>query len=100
MKAPWLSKEKWHKKPNEFNYNDPRWRKLRKQFIMANPFCYICNAQGVLTDCTRYRAGVVDHKKEITDGGDPWDWDNLQTLCTQHHNEKSAKYKQRLNKPK
>ena len=41
----------------------------------------------------------MDHVKEIRDGGDKLSFDNLQTLCLRHHNQKTAwsKMKRRKN---
>ena len=33
---------------------------------------------------------VVDHVHEILDGADPFDPDNLQSLCTECHNRKTG----------
>jgi 5-methylcytosine-specific restriction protein A len=33
---------------------------------------------------------VVDHIKELKDGGDPWDVDNLMTLCKSCHAKKTG----------
>lgn len=40
-------------------------------------------------------AVIVDHVKEIADGGDPYDWDNLQSLCLPCHNRKTAAERRR-----
>lgn len=34
---------------------------------------------------------VTDHIVPINEGGAMYDWDNLQSLCTQCHNSKSGK---------
>ena len=36
-------------------------------------------------------ANVVDHIKPITEGGAELNVNNLQSLCTMHHNQKSAR---------
>lgn len=63
------------------------WRKARKRFLALNPLCVICEREGKITE-----ANVVDHI--IPHKGDMelfWDEDNWQSLCTRHHNEKTAR---------
>ena len=38
---------------------------------------------------------VIDHILSIKDGGDPLEWDNLQTMCHRCHNVKSGKESKR-----
>lgn len=61
-------------------YNSKAWWRVRTKVLMANPLCVVCGRP----------ANVVDHIKELTDGGAPLDLDNLQGLCHAHHNQKSA----------
>ena len=64
---------------------DHKWPKPRRLFLMANPLCVICQAQGRVTP-----ANVVDHiiphrgDRELFD--DP---DNLQALCAPCHSRKT-----------
>jgi len=66
-------------------YNSSRWRKLRKRYITQNPLCEVCQRDGVISN-----ADVVDHIKpsrlfdELKES-----LENLQSLCTRHHNIKS-----------
>jgi 5-methylcytosine-specific restriction endonuclease McrA len=53
-------------------YNTPRWRAVRDAKRMANPICEMCKREPVHT---------IDHKRPIRAGGDPWDTDNIQSLC-------------------
>jgi len=39
--------------------------------------------------CRREFATEVDHIKELQDGGEEFDWDNLQSLCHDCHVKKS-----------
>ncbi len=64
----------------KFNYAHRRWRRLRAAFLAEHPLCKLCEARGRVTPAT-----VVDHRKAISAGGDPWDWDNLQGLCKTDH---------------
>ena len=71
-------------------YHTTRWRKLRKRFISQFPLCAEC-----LTFDKVVEAKVVDHIKPIKDGGEMYDWDNLQSLCHSCHNSKSARERKR-----
>lgn len=81
-------------------YKSHRWKKLRAAYLARNPLCEcrVCKALDATTP-----ADVVDHIKEISDGGDIWDTSNLQSLSTACHNRKTAeearkrKNKKRLN---
>ena len=59
-------------------YNTTRWRKLRKYKLDTCPCCAECHAI----------ATMVDHIKRIRDGGDPFDYDNLQSMCDTCHAKK------------
>lgn len=64
---------------------DHKWRKARRLFLMANPLCVICQAQGRVTP-----ANTVDHI--IPHRGDKiafWDESNWQALCAPCHNRKT-----------
>ena len=64
-------------------YNSTRWRKLRKLQLENNPFCVICGQP----------AKIADHIIEIKDGGNPFEINNLQSMCISCHNTKTAKEK-------
>lgn len=59
---------------NQSFYNSTAWRTLAKAHKAANPLC-VNHAQckGV--------AYITDHKKPISEGGERYAWDNLQSLC-------------------
>ena len=63
-------------------YNSTAWRKLRLQLLRAQPVCVLCR---------RAPSVVADHIKPVRLGGEFWDINNLQGLCTPCHNSKSAK---------
>ncbi len=69
----------------ERGYNS-RWRALRRWFLNSHPLCVECGRHGILK-----AAAVVDH---ITPHrGDQtllYDQSNLQSLCTECHNHKTA----------
>ena len=50
-------------------YHSPAWRKMRRIHLTGNPLCAACEARGLLTDCTRYRIGAIDHIVAIGAGG-------------------------------
>lgn len=66
---------------------DYRWEKARKEHLRAHPLCVECKREG------RYvQACVVDHI--IPHKGNMilfWDRTNWQSLCSYHHNVKTAK---------
>lgn len=67
-------------------YNSARWKRIRRQGLVAEPFCAEHLKDGVYV-----LANVRDHKKQVSEGGDFWDTENHQSLCTPCHNSKSAK---------
>lgn len=72
-------------------YDTQRWRKESRLFLKLNPLCVECLAYNITE-----QARVVDHilphngSEELF-----WDAANWQSLCTQHHNTKSAKEKKK-----
>jgi len=66
-------------------YQSTEWRKLRAAYRRAHPLCEECLREGRTEP-----AVIVDHVKEIVDGGAPYDWDNLRSLCLACHNRKTA----------
>lgn len=66
-------------------YESQAWRRLRQQKLHQTPFCEICYKSGRMAN-----AVIVDHIKEIRDGGAPLDIANLQCLCRSCHNEKTV----------
>lgn len=66
-------------------YQSKAWRRLREQALKRDAgLCLLCGA----------KADVVDHIKEIKDGGAKLEIHNLQALCHSCHNQKSAKESQ------
>lgn len=66
-------------------YSSGRWKRLRDNFLRSNPLCCMCEQFDIVA-----AAEVADHIIEIKDGGDIWDSNNLQGLCTYHHGVKTA----------
>ena len=57
-------------------YRSRRWTELSKRKRQTDPLCEQCLQQGKITPAT-----LVHHKIPIRDGGDPWDWANLESCC-------------------
>lgn len=62
------------------------YKRLRDAFIRGNPKCVICEAEGRFTIAT-----VVDHIEPVSEGGNAFDWGNLQSLCETCHNRKTGR---------
>lgn len=66
-------------------YRSTQWRTVRAAFLRQHPVCVACQDRGHLV-----AAVVADHIKPIKDGGERFDWANLQGLCISCHNRKTA----------
>ena len=55
-------------------YNTRRWKSLRAWKLSTDPIC----------TCGRL-ATTVHHVHPVRQGGDPWDVDNLKSLCHRDH---------------
>lgn len=66
-------------------YDTRAWRRLSDKKRTVDPFCERCLKEG------RHKvADLVDHRVEILD--DPklaYNWDNLESICHFHHNNKT-----------
>ena len=79
--AYWSKKKDMsERKYTDKRYNTTRWRKARRTFLLYNPLCTACNRL----------ANVVDHINPVRLGGDFWDSNNWQPMCSTCHNRKSA----------
>ena len=67
-------------------YQSARWRGVRAAFLREHPWCGVCAARGRVV-----AAVVVDHVVPLKDGGERFDWVNLQGLCVSCHNRKTAR---------
>jgi len=87
-KRPWIPERKpqeGRRVDNSAFYSSTAWKKLRAAFKRANPICAWCIRKGMIVP-----ASVVYHVTPISQGGDPYAWDNLQSLCEKCHNQKSG----------
>jgi len=75
-----------HKSENYDFYNSRAWRELRKWHFERHPLCQWCLEEGRVNDKDKT---IIDHIKEIKDGGERLDPNNLMTLCLPHHNQKT-----------
>ena len=67
-------------------YSSSAWIKLRNYKRLLNPLCEHCLILDIITP---YH--TIDHIKPISEGGEPLNLDNLQTLCKQCHAIKTGK---------
>ena len=66
---------------------DSRWRKARKLFLQVHPLCATCRSRGVIRQAT-----VVDHiRPHKGDQALFRDERNLQALCKECHDSKTAR---------
>lgn len=70
-------------------YNSRRWKEVRAAILVRDAArCVQCDSKDNL---------VVDHIKELVDGGDAYDLNNLETLCKKCHNIKTHEEKRKRN---
>ena len=60
-----------------------RWARLRRAVLREFPECQL-RFEG----CTIWGT-EVDHRVPLFVGGEPWAWDNLQSVCHECHTKKS-----------
>ena len=61
------------------------WRRLRRMVLRREPLCRECKSAGFDVP-----AVLVDHITPLSEGGTN-KLENLQSLCTMHHNQKTAR---------
>jgi 5-methylcytosine-specific restriction enzyme A len=67
-----------------FDYGSKRWTVFAKKIKARD------GHRCVVTGCPSKGKLFADHIIELEDGGDPWNPANVQTLCSRHHNLKTA----------
>jgi len=85
---PWVAERKAHARrtvTNKAIYKSSQWVNLARKHKMLNPLCVGCEAKGFISPVE-----VTDHITPINQGGLPFSWDNLQSLCHRCHNAKSG----------
>lgn len=79
-------------------YHSTRWTRTSQLYRKEHPICEQCLRDKKCNQTTIVRLGTsVDHIVALKDGGDPYDWNNLQTLCALHHNRKTKLENERRN---
>lgn len=92
IKRPWVPERKPFQRYRDFSkfYNGRKWRKTAKAHKEKFPFCVHCEAEGVVTE-----VNVTDHIRGlgwlIDNDKDPYDFKELQSLCSKCHNKKSGR---------
>ena len=76
-------KKSWNS--TDFKYNRAEWIKLRNKVRELEPLCRHCKEKGIIKPTQ-----VIDHILPISQGGEPYDIENLQGLCNICHNRKTA----------
>ncbi len=71
---------------------DHRWHKVSEMHLREFPLCAECERQGRVTAAT-----LTHHIIPIAQGGDIYDWDNLESLCELCHDvkHKNDRFKRR-----
>ena len=62
-----------------------RWKRIRLEHLAEEPLCRNCKVRGYVTLATE-----VDHIKPLWEGGQEYDRNNLQSLCSPCHIEKTS----------
>ena len=97
IQRPWLKKQQTRYNDRSF-YHSTQWKALREQhrqghtevngYLLSNRYCVECYRESKM----RLPGSVCDHIIQREEGGKD-ELSNLQTLCSTHHNAKSAKEK-------
>ena len=84
LSMPWKPQQQVKKKPSTYTnwgntkfYQTKEWKQFRAQKKAMNPVCEIC----LSTKSIYIPMYFVDHIIPIKDGGDPFDFENVQSLC-------------------
>ena len=68
----------WENREARAFYNSGPWRKCRRAQLQREPLCRVCESV----------AQMVDHIVPLSEGGEPFTIENLQSLCNRCHNRK------------
>ncbi len=80
--------ELYQRKYNHRERYDGRWDKVRNIYIKNHPLCEECLKENITTV-----GELVHHKIPIEDGGEKYDFDNLETVCRSCHSKLHIKIK-------
>ena len=73
-------------------YQTPWWRDTAARYKQEHPICVICEVMDISS-----QADITDHIKPVPEGAtfqlfkEYSSPENLQSLCTKHHNQKTAR---------
>ena len=76
--------KRYNKKTDPF-YSSQAWQLKRRSYSKRFPLCQVCKFKGRIK-----QKNLVDHIREIKDGGSALDDDNLMSMCNQCHAVKTA----------
>ncbi|UZS00255.1 HNH endonuclease [Chondrinema litorale] len=81
------------RKEKSKNYNTTQWRTVRDAVKVRDKYlCQECLRNNIYTQVgIKPNDYAVDHKRRVREGGDFFDMDNLELLCSTCHNSKSGK---------
>lgn len=79
----WQPRSKKYPKKTDPIYSG-HWQKVRAAYLRQYPICNRCE----------HSATIVHHIEEIENGGDPYNWDNLESLCRDCHEKEHVRKKQ------
>lgn len=71
-------------KRNKHIYNSKAWKDISSLRLAEEPLCRLCSFTKKITP-----AKHVDHIVPISKGGDPYDYNNTQSLCIACHSIKT-----------
>jgi 5-methylcytosine-specific restriction enzyme A len=88
LRPHWVPKKEPYRQyqGNDNFYAKWKWKKTAKAHKEKFPLCEACKEKGFTT-----AVEITDHIIRMQDGGDPYHFDNLQSLCRKCHNSKSGK---------
>lgn len=61
-------------------YDKRAWKRIRAQQLRREPLCAMCMERGVAKP-----AVDVDHVVPLADGGEPFAFENMRSLCHEDH---------------
>lgn len=69
----------WQKRPDQPRVYDAAWTRFATRWLREHPLCVVCGA----------KATVADHIIPVAEGGAHCSPANTQSLCDEHHDEKT-----------
>ena len=71
-----------------------RWKLTSIAKRIKDPLCQVCMTKGIVTPATQ-ADHIIPVNELIALGRDPYDINELQSICTYHHNEKNKQENKR-----